>query len=116
MLKVTTKAEYSPHAVFERVVLNMWNILWTFWTWHISLNLYFSKPGDFIVQVFKTDTLPDIEWVNPDRPEQTNLLNIYLAVQTERAEENILKEVKDMKWADFKPMMTEAVMAHSEPI
>jgi len=60
--------------------------------------------------------LPGIKWDNPDKPDGTNLLNIYLAVQPKQTEEDILKEVKDMKWADFKPVMTEAVVAHLEPI
>jgi tryptophanyl-tRNA synthetase len=64
----------------------------------------------------KTDSLPGIEWDNPDRPEGTNLLNIYLAVQPDRTKEDILEEVKDMKWGDFKPVLAEAVVAHLEPI
>lgn len=64
----------------------------------------------------KTDSLPGIEWDNPDRPEATNLLQIYAAVQPERSREDIMEEVKDMKWGDFKPVLAEAVVAHLEPI
>jgi len=64
----------------------------------------------------KTDSLPGVEWDNPDRPEATNLLNIYLAVQPDRTKEDILEEVKDMKWGDFKPVLADAVVAHLEPI
>ncbi|KAL7534568.1 hypothetical protein ACHAXR_005957 [Thalassiosira sp. AJA248-18] len=64
----------------------------------------------------KTDALPGIEWDNPERPEATNLLNIYAAVQPERTKEDILDEVKDMKWGDFKPVLAEAIVAHLEPI
>ncbi len=64
----------------------------------------------------KTDSLPGIEWDNPDRPESTNLLNIYAAVQPDRTREDILEEVKDMKWGDFKPLLADAVVAHLEPI
>mmetsp|Transcript_21939 Transcript_21939/g.46304 ORF Transcript_21939/g.46304 Transcript_21939/m.46304 type:complete len:458 (-) Transcript_21939:218-1591(-) len=64
----------------------------------------------------KTDSLPGVEWDNPERPEATNLLNIYLAVQPDRTKEDILEEVKDMKWGDFKPVLAEAVVAHLEPI
>jgi len=64
----------------------------------------------------KTDALPGVEWDNPERPESTNLLNIYLAVQPDRTREDILEEVKDMKWGDFKPVLAEAVVAHLEPI
>jgi hypothetical protein len=33
------------------------------------------------------------------------LLNIYLAVQPERNKGDILEEVKDMTWGDFKPVL-----------
>jgi len=64
----------------------------------------------------KTDSLPGIEWDNPNRPEATNLLNIYAAVQPKRTREDILEEVDGMKWGDFKPVLAEAVVAHLEPI
>ena len=64
----------------------------------------------------KTDALPGVEWDNPERPESTNLLNIYAAVQPGRSREDILEEVKDMKWGEFKPLLAEAVVAHLEPI
>lgn len=64
----------------------------------------------------KTDALPGVEWDNPERPESTNLLNIYSAVQPDRSREDILEEVKDMKWGDFKPVLAEAIVAHLEPI
>jgi len=65
----------------------------------------------------KTDSLKGIEWDNPERPEATNLLNIYLAVQQpQRTKEDILEEVKDMTWGDFKPVLADAIVAHLEPI
>ena len=64
----------------------------------------------------KTDALIGIEWDNPERPEATNLLNIYLAVQPGRTREDILEEVKDLSWGEFKPMLADAVVAHLEPI
>jgi tryptophanyl-tRNA synthetase len=64
----------------------------------------------------KTDSLKGIEWDNPERPEASNLLNIYLAVQPERTKEDILEEVKEMTWGDFKPVLADAVVAHLEPI
>lgn len=64
----------------------------------------------------KTDSLPGLEWDNPARPEATNLLNIYAAVQPERTREDILEEVAGMKWGDFKPVLAEAVVAHLAPI
>ena len=69
----------------------------------------------------KTDAIKGIEWDNPDRPEATNLLNIYMAVsQTQdgkpRTKEDILEEVKDMTWGEFKPVLADAIVAHLEPI
>ena len=42
--------------------------------------------------------------------------SLYLAVQPDRMKEDILEEVKDMKWGDFKPVLADAVVAHLEPI
>lgn len=65
----------------------------------------------------KTDSLPGIEWDNPERPEATNLLNIYAAVQpTKRTKEDILEEVGDMSWGQFKPVLADAIVAHLKPI
>jgi tryptophanyl-tRNA synthetase len=64
----------------------------------------------------KTDSIKGIEWDNPERPEATNLLNIYLSVQPDRTKEDILEEVKDMTWGEFKPKLADAVVAHLEPI
>lgn len=64
----------------------------------------------------KTDSLPGIEWDNPNRPEATNLLNIYASMQPGRTREDILEEIEGMKWGDFKPVLAEAVVAHLEPI
>lgn len=65
----------------------------------------------------KTDSLPGIEWDNPDRPEATNLLNIYAAVQPDRSREDIEKEIEGLSnWGDFKPLLADAVVAHLEPI
>jgi tryptophanyl-tRNA synthetase len=76
-------------------------------------------PPDVIrdkVKKCKTDSLQGIEWDNPERPEATNLLNIYLAVQPDRTKEDIMEEVKDMSWGEFKPVLAEAIVAHLEPI
>lgn len=64
----------------------------------------------------KTDAVVGLEWDNPARPETTNLLNIYAAVQPERSRENILMEVRSMTWGEFKPKLAEAVVQHLEPI
>uniref|UniRef100_A0A7S2S216 tryptophan--tRNA ligase n=1 Tax=Eucampia antarctica TaxID=49252 RepID=A0A7S2S216_9STRA len=64
----------------------------------------------------KTDIFEGIEWDNPERPEATNLLSIYAAVQPDRTKEDITKEVKDLSWGDFKPKLADAIIAHLEPI
>jgi len=64
----------------------------------------------------KTDAIAGIEWDNPERPEATNLLNIYLSVQPGRTKEDILEEVKDMSWGEFKPVLAQAIVNHLEPI
>jgi tryptophanyl-tRNA synthetase len=65
----------------------------------------------------KTDTFPSIgsEWDVPDRPDRANLLTIFQAVSG-RTREDILEEVKDMNWGDFKSVLAEAVVDHIEPI
>lgn len=75
-------------------------------------------PPDVIrkkIQRCKTDSYEGMEWDNPDRPECTNLLNILLACSG-RTREDILAEVKDMKWGEFKPLLAEAVVQHLTPI
>jgi tryptophanyl-tRNA synthetase len=76
-------------------------------------------PPDVIrdkIKRCKTDSTLGLEWDNPERPEATNLLNIYLAVQPERTKEDILEEVKNLSWGDFKPLLADAIVAHLEPI
>lgn len=63
----------------------------------------------------KTDALVGIEWDNPDRPECTNLLNIYQSVSG-KSREDILNEVSSMSWGQFKPLLADATVAHIEPI
>jgi tryptophanyl-tRNA synthetase len=64
----------------------------------------------------KTDAVNGLEWDNPERPEASNLLSIYQAVQPGRTKEDILEEVKDMSWGEFKPVLADAIIAHLEPI
>lgn len=76
-------------------------------------------PPDVIrdkVKRCRTDAFKGIEWDNPERPEASNLLNIYLAVQEGRTKEDIKEEVKDMSWGEFKPKLADAIVAHLEPI
>lgn len=63
----------------------------------------------------KTDEFSGLEWDNPDRPECSNLLNIYQAVSG-KSRESILSEVQDMSWGQFKPVLADAVVEHISPI
>ena len=63
----------------------------------------------------KSDEFTGLEWDNPERPEATNLLNIYQAV-TGMERDAILAEVGDLSWGGFKPRLADAVVAHLEPI
>mmetsp|Transcript_12709 Transcript_12709/g.30823 ORF Transcript_12709/g.30823 Transcript_12709/m.30823 type:complete len:458 (+) Transcript_12709:269-1642(+) len=64
----------------------------------------------------KTDAIKGIEWDNPERPEATNLLNIFAAVQPDRTREDIIEQVKDMTWGEFKPVLADAIVDHLSPI
>ena len=46
----------------------------------------------------KTDQFTGLEWDNPDRPECTNLLNIYQSVSPGKTKDEILNEVGTMNW------------------
>lgn len=64
----------------------------------------------------KTDAVSTgLEFDNPERPECTNLLNIYQAV-TGMTREEVLADVADDKWGTFKPKLADALIAHLEPV
>jgi tryptophanyl-tRNA synthetase len=63
----------------------------------------------------KTDQFEGLEWDNPERPECTNLLNIYQAVSG-KSRDDILSEVQGLSWGQFKPMLADAVVEHITPI
>lgn len=63
----------------------------------------------------KTDQVRGLEADNPERPECANLLAMYRAVSNMTAEEAAVA-TSGMSWGQFKPLLTEAVVAHVEPI
>ncbi|RYH13276.1 tryptophan--tRNA ligase [archaeon] len=63
----------------------------------------------------KTDVYVGLAWDNADRPEATNLLNIYQAV-SKKSKEEVIQEVGGMNWGGFKPLLAEAIVAHLAPI
>jgi tryptophanyl-tRNA synthetase len=76
-------------------------------------------PPDVIrgkIKRCKTDAIAGIEWDNPERPEATNLLNIYHAVQPNQSKDDVLEQVRDMTWGEFKPLLAEAIVEHLRPI
>lgn len=68
----------------------------------------------------KTDEFIGIEYNNPNRPEATNLLNIYMAVHpngtTVDGRHALIEQVKDMTWGEFKPTLSKALIEHLQPI
>lgn len=56
----------------------------------------------------KTDSIRGLSYGDPERPEATNLINIYQAM-TGQSHEQILAEIEGMGWGDFKPRLTGAV-------
>ena len=63
----------------------------------------------------KTDAFEGLEFGNPERPEATNLLTMY-QLCTGMTKEEVLGECGSMRWGDFKPALTDAVIEHLTPI
>lgn len=63
----------------------------------------------------KTDPVRGLSFDDPDRPECNNLLGLYqlLSGQTREA---VAAECTDMGWGQFKPLLTDTVIAALEPI
>lgn len=55
----------------------------------------------------KTDAVRGLTYNDPERPEATNLINIYQAV-TGMSHEAVMAEVGGMSWGDFKPRLAGA--------
>ena len=75
-------------------------------------------PPDVIsrkIKKCKTDEYQGLEWDHPDRPECTNLLNIYKEVSG-KSRDDILDEVQGLSWGQFKPLLADAVVEHVSPI
>eukprot|EP00899_Mesostigma_viride_P000966 jgi/Mesvir1/10870/Mv14210-RA.2 len=63
----------------------------------------------------KTDSFVGMELDNPERPECTNLLNIYQVI-TGQTREAVIAEMQGLNWGSFKPRLTDALVAHLGPI
>ncbi|XP_019184951.1 PREDICTED: tryptophan--tRNA ligase, chloroplastic/mitochondrial-like [Ipomoea nil] len=75
-------------------------------------------PKDVIankIKRCKTDALSRLEFDNPERPECNNLLSIYQLVSGKTKQE-VAEECQNMNWGTFKPLLTDALVAHLHPI
>jgi len=75
-------------------------------------------PPDVIktkIKKAKTDAFDGLEFGNPERPEATNLLTMYQCV-TGMSNEAVMREVNGMRWGEFKPLLTDAMIEHLRPI
>ncbi|KQK09682.1 tryptophan--tRNA ligase, chloroplastic/mitochondrial [Brachypodium distachyon] len=75
-------------------------------------------PKDVIVNKIKrckTDSLPGLEFDNPERPECSNLLSVYQII-TGKTKEEVVNECQDMNWGTFKATLTDALIGHLQPI
>ncbi len=63
----------------------------------------------------KTDTVRGMTFDNPDRPECHNLLSLY-GLLAGKSKEEVATECQDLGWGQFKPLLTEAAIAHLQPI
>ncbi|MFN4280972.1 tryptophan--tRNA ligase [Thermosynechococcus sp.] len=63
----------------------------------------------------KTDSIRGLTFDDPDRPEAHNLLTLY-QVLTGKTKEAVAAECAEMGWGQFKPLLTDAVIATLEPI
>ncbi|MGB0562216.1 MAG: tryptophan--tRNA ligase [Spirulinaceae cyanobacterium] len=63
----------------------------------------------------KTDAFKGLEFDNPDRPECHNLLSLYMLLSNQ-SREAVANECAEMGWGQFKPLLTDTVIAALEPI
>ena len=63
----------------------------------------------------KTDTVRGMTFDDPDRPECHNLLSLY-GLLAGKSKEEVAAECQDLGWGEFKPLLTEAAIAHLQPI
>ena len=63
----------------------------------------------------KTDTVRGMTFDDPDRPECHNLLSLY-GLLAGKSKEEVAAECQDLGWGQFKPLLTEAAIAHLQPI
>lgn len=67
------------------------------------------------IRLAKTDSILGLEFMNPDRPECTSLLNLYRAVGACSVEQMVYG-FKTTPHSQFKPLLAEAIIEHLAPI
>lgn len=63
----------------------------------------------------KTDPIRGLQFDDPERPECHNLLTLYL-VLSGKTKAEVAAECQDMGWGQFKPLLTETMIAALAPI
>ncbi|HIK39693.1 tryptophan--tRNA ligase [Thermoleptolyngbya oregonensis NK1-22] len=63
----------------------------------------------------KTDPIRGLEFDNPERPECTNLLTLYM-ILSGKTKDEVAKECAEMGWGQFKPLLTETMITALKPI
>lgn len=75
-------------------------------------------PPDLIqtkIKKCKTDAVKGLTFGDRDRPECNNLLTLYMLLSGQ-SKAAVTAECTEMGWGQFKPILTEAVIAHLQPI
>lgn len=63
----------------------------------------------------KTDPIRGMTFDDPERPECNNLLSLYMLLASKTKQE-VATECQDMGWGQFKPLLTQTVIAALKPI
>jgi tryptophanyl-tRNA synthetase len=63
----------------------------------------------------KTDPIRGLTFDDPERPECNNLLTLYMLLSAKTKEE-VAAQCQDMGWGQFKPLLTDTIIASLKPI
>jgi tryptophanyl-tRNA synthetase len=77
-----------------------------------------SDPPELLqkkIKKCKTDPQRGLEFDNPDRPECNNLLTLYMLLSGQ-TKDAVAAECAEMGWGQFKPLLSEVVVEHLNPI
>ncbi len=77
-----------------------------------------DKPDEIIKKIkkCKTDAVRELAFDDSDRPEANNLLGLY-AIFANKTKAQVQAEASTWRgWGDFKTVLTDAAIAHLQPI